>query len=98
MILNMFMNENLADVIFEVEDGDVSPTLHATFHGHRFILEQCAPDLVALCGSGIGLTSVPITGVKPEIFRHLLYYVYGGKWPRKIFPGISLILQIDLES
>ena len=23
-------------------------------------------------------TSIPIKGVKPQIFRHLLYYVYGG--------------------
>mmetsp|Transcript_40759 Transcript_40759/g.85622 ORF Transcript_40759/g.85622 Transcript_40759/m.85622 type:complete len:116 (-) Transcript_40759:228-575(-) len=31
------------------------------------------------CDSGKGLTAVPISGVKPEIFRHVLYYAYGGK-------------------
>jgi len=25
------------------------------------------------------MTAVPITDVKPDIFRHVLYYVYGGK-------------------
>ena len=25
------------------------------------------------------MTTIPITNVKPEIFHHLLYYVYGGK-------------------
>ena len=28
---------------------------------------------------GGGVTSISITDVNPEIFRHLLYYVYGGK-------------------
>jgi len=31
------------------------------------------------------MTSVPITCVEPEIFRHLLYYVYGGTLPDKVF-------------
>ena len=95
MILNMFMNEDSADVVFEVKEGDQSLTSHVTFHAHRFILNQCAPDLAALCGSGsgfvgyynilTGLTSVPITGTKPEIFRHMLYYVYGGKVAKEDF-------------
>ena len=49
------------------------------FYAHRFILEDCAPALVASCTSGKDLTTIPITNVKPEIFHHLLYYVYGGK-------------------
>mmetsp|Transcript_16252 Transcript_16252/g.26509 ORF Transcript_16252/g.26509 Transcript_16252/m.26509 type:complete len:182 (-) Transcript_16252:71-616(-) len=33
-----------------------------------------------MCGSGgDNMTAVPITDVKPDIFRHVLYYVYGGK-------------------
>lgn len=90
MMLKMFMNKESSDVVFEVEDGDGdqhvrkaqkrTKTIPATFYAHRLILKQCAPMLAALCGSGEGgLTSIPITGIKPEIFRHMLYYVYGGK-------------------
>ncbi|KAL7525009.1 hypothetical protein ACHAXR_000820, partial [Thalassiosira sp. AJA248-18] len=64
MILKMFTDEESADVVFEVENGDQQA--HITFYAHRLILKQWA-------------TSVSITDVKPEIFRHMLHFVYGGK-------------------
>ncbi|KAL7540021.1 hypothetical protein ACHAXR_009848 [Thalassiosira sp. AJA248-18] len=86
MILEMFMDEESSDVVLEVKDGDdqVRNTRKRTstslvqFHAHRVILKKCAPVLAELCGSP-GSTSVPIADVRSEIFRHMLYYVYGGK-------------------
>jgi len=88
MIHKIFMDEKSADVEFSVEDGGDqkdensrkrTATSHIKFHAHRLILSHCAPDLAALCGTGSGLASVPVTGVKPNIFRSVLFYVYGGK-------------------
>mmetsp|Transcript_7543 Transcript_7543/g.17094 ORF Transcript_7543/g.17094 Transcript_7543/m.17094 type:complete len:399 (-) Transcript_7543:67-1263(-) len=71
-MLNLFMNEESADVVFE------TPTQN--FHAHRFILKQCAPMLDEMCvGAEGGLLSVPIPDVQADIFGHILYYVYGGK-------------------
>ncbi|KAL7542982.1 hypothetical protein ACHAXR_012294 [Thalassiosira sp. AJA248-18] len=76
-MLEMFMDEECADVVFEVEDEQQA---HIKFHAHRVILKRCAPMLAELsAGPGVGVTSVPISGIKPEIFRHILHYVYGGK-------------------
>ena len=86
-MLKVFMDKETADVVFEVDDGEQeqqgrksrskSPKKsHVKFHAHRLILQKCSPDLAALCGSS---GEVPISDVKPEIFRYLLSYVYGGK-------------------
>ncbi|KAL7526511.1 hypothetical protein ACHAXR_001524, partial [Thalassiosira sp. AJA248-18] len=86
MILKMFMDEESADIVFEVIDGNEqvrntrkrTSTSIVKFHAHRLILKQCAPMLAELlCGSEV--TSASIPDVKPEIFRQVLYYVYGGK-------------------
>ncbi|KAL7527625.1 hypothetical protein ACHAWF_002254 [Thalassiosira exigua] len=86
-MLKLFGNEESADVAFEVEDAGQevdnkrkrARTTHTKLHAHRLILKQCAPDLDALCGSADGMVSVPIADVKPDIFRHMLFYVYGGR-------------------
>ncbi|KAL7531207.1 hypothetical protein ACHAWF_003674 [Thalassiosira exigua] len=80
-ILNMFMDEASSDVVFEVEGEKASgarrraKSTQVTFPAHRLILQQCAP---ALAEMGRNAGNVPISGVKPEIFRHALYYAYGG--------------------
>lgn len=88
-ILKKFMDEESSDVVFEVSGSDEveegerekrkraksSPT---TFHAHRFVLQDNAPALAEACESSSDLTPIPIAGIKPEIFRHVLYYVYGG--------------------
>jgi len=89
VMLKMSMDEETADVAFEFEDGDgdqqgqtAQQSLkmpHVKFHEHKFISKQCAPVLPELCTSDEGLTSIPISGIEPEIFRVVLYYVYGGK-------------------
>lgn len=68
------MDESTADVIFEVtDDGTLFPA-------HRVVLQFCAAGstLAGLCEDSDDLTPVPITGVDSQVFRQLLYYVYGG--------------------
>ncbi|KAL7534734.1 hypothetical protein ACHAWF_004927 [Thalassiosira exigua] len=82
----LFGDEESADVTFEIEDDNEqvgnkrkrTKSTHTKIHAHRLILKKCAPDLDALCESAKDNDSVPIAGVKPDIFRHMLFYVYGG--------------------
>ena len=74
-------DEKRTDVVFEFN-------LKEKFYAHRLILRVCAPALAEFCGGAedvtstiMGVTSVPITGVQPDTFRHLLHYVYGGTVP-----------------
>jgi len=61
-----------------------------TFYAHRLILENTSSTLAELCKTAASSSSssgdmtsspirIPITDVKPETFRHVLYYIYGGK-------------------
>ncbi|KAL7527421.1 hypothetical protein ACHAXR_001953 [Thalassiosira sp. AJA248-18] len=63
MILNIFVDEESADIVFEVRDGDVSKRTFNSMH--------CSPVLAEHCGPGATYVSIP--GV------NMLYYVYGGK-------------------
>ena len=87
VIQNMFNDQESSDVTIEVGEhaaksnarkkAKTSPT---TFYAHRAILQQCASVLYDMCGSGEEhSTTIQITDVSPEIFRHLLHYIYGGK-------------------
>mmetsp|Transcript_17910 Transcript_17910/g.32531 ORF Transcript_17910/g.32531 Transcript_17910/m.32531 type:complete len:382 (-) Transcript_17910:395-1540(-) len=78
LMLNKFMDKKSADVVFKVggEQVNAPPVI---FHAHRLILEDCAPVLAHLSGSGDDLSPIPITDVKPDVFHHMLYYAYGGK-------------------
>ncbi|KAL7538951.1 hypothetical protein ACHAWF_006253 [Thalassiosira exigua] len=75
-ILKLLSDEKSADVVFEV-DGK-------KFHAHRLILKACAPTLAECCDDADGMKPVPIAGVDPEIFCHVLRYVYGGKVPDEV--------------
>ena len=86
-IRSMFNDEESADVVFEVgskseEEGNAAKRVKTstTFYAHRLILQDGATMLDEMCKSGEkSNTTFSITDVSPEIFRHLLYYVYGGK-------------------
>mmetsp|Transcript_13597 Transcript_13597/g.20470 ORF Transcript_13597/g.20470 Transcript_13597/m.20470 type:complete len:410 (-) Transcript_13597:1359-2588(-) len=88
-ILKLFNDENSADVVFEIcehqkSDSESDRKRAKTFteklyHAHRFILQHYSAELAALCATSDGMTPIIITDVKPEVFRHLLYYVYGGE-------------------
>jgi len=83
-VLKLFMNEETADVVFEVggeqhAKGRRKKTKSSTtFRAHQNILQNCAPTLYEMCGD-VTPTVVSITDVKPDIFKHMIYYAYGGK-------------------
>jgi len=89
-VLQKFMDEETADVVFEVDSENCQSEEHTKkksktitkFYAHRFILQDISTMLAELCKSdesGEGITTVSITDVKPEIFKHMLYNAYGGK-------------------
>ncbi len=55
-----------------ISDTKVAP---ATFYAHKFILRKCSKTLFELCGSG---SPIQITNLPPDIFRFVLFYMYGG--------------------
>jgi speckle-type POZ protein len=80
-VKGMFLDKTSADVCFEVdnsadEEEEKKVKSFTSFHAHRLILKKCAPMLADLFGSN---DTASITDVKPDIFRHLLWYVYGGR-------------------
>jgi len=93
-VLQKFMDEETADVVFEVDNGSCESKEHAnkksktatTMYAHRFILQDISTMLSELCKpaqDGGGITTVSITDVKWETFKHILYYTYGGKISEK---------------
>mmetsp|Transcript_15833 Transcript_15833/g.38052 ORF Transcript_15833/g.38052 Transcript_15833/m.38052 type:complete len:417 (+) Transcript_15833:65-1315(+) len=88
LILKKFMDQDSADVIFEVGSKSVSQGRGASkrakkspnlFYAHHLILQGGAQPLADLCALRKDSAPVQITDVRPDIFRHLLYYVYGGR-------------------
>jgi hypothetical protein len=81
MMQEMFLDETTSDVCFEVvssadeKEGQQKAKSSTSFYAHRLILRKCAPMLADLFGSN---DTASISDVKPDIFRHLLFYVYGG--------------------
>jgi len=95
VILKIFDDENSADVVFEIceqqKSGSESDRKRAKtsteklYHAHRLILQHYSPELSALCATSDEMNPIIITDVKPEVFRLLLYYVYGGEIRNKEF-------------
>jgi len=88
-VLQKFMDEETADVVFEVdnessqngeEHTNKKSRSTTTFYAHRFILQDVSTMLAELCKPAEdGIITVSITDVKPGIFKHMIYYTYGGK-------------------
>jgi len=88
-VINKFMDEESADVVFEIDDSKSCQSEEHTskksksttaLYAHRFILQDISTMLAELCKSDeSGITTVSITDVSPEIFKHMIYYTYGGK-------------------
>jgi hypothetical protein len=87
-MLQMLNDEDSADVVFAVgkqQSKDnakkVAKIAPVTLHAHSLmILTACSAVLAELCESkGDPSTLIEITDKSPEVFRHLLYYIYGGK-------------------
>jgi speckle-type POZ protein len=88
-MLQIFNDEESSDIVFAV--GDHQPKNNAAkvakiapviFYAHCLIVRACSTILADLCQSkGDPTTPIQITDVSPEVFRHLLHYIYGGKIP-----------------
>jgi hypothetical protein len=86
-MLQLFNDEDSADVVFAVGElqsknnaSKVAKIEPVKFYAHCLILRACSTILAELCNSkGDPTTPIKITDVSPDIFRHLLYYIYGGK-------------------
>ena len=76
-MLKLFNDENSADIVFDIRDK-YRATTSVLHHVHRLILQHYSPELSDLCTTSDGTSPIIITDVKPKVFRHLLYYVYGG--------------------
>jgi len=89
-IQGLFLDEKYSDIVFEVAEGrgknsamKVAKTAPVTFSAHRVIIENCSSVFADLCESHDDNTrchrQIQINDVKPNIFRLLLSYIYGGK-------------------
>ncbi len=89
VLKDMFLDEDTADVCFEVCSAEVKGEQKRAkasdlFPAHSQILKKCAPMLANLFDfedSDGNLNTATITDIEPNIFRHLLFYVYGGSVP-----------------
>mmetsp|Transcript_27022 Transcript_27022/g.42407 ORF Transcript_27022/g.42407 Transcript_27022/m.42407 type:complete len:421 (+) Transcript_27022:83-1345(+) len=94
-MLKLFMDEESSDVIFEISNEVKNvkkrkrgKTSSVQFHAHRFILEHTSSELAALCESSPegGLNApILINDIKTEVFRGILYYIYGGDVMEQFF-------------
>jgi hypothetical protein len=94
-IQGMFLNKYTADVCFEFRSADAKKgkkkraKILEKFHAHSQILKTGAPMLANLFDlddrnyRNGKLAKATITDVKADIFRHLLFYVYGGSVPEE---------------
>jgi hypothetical protein len=85
-MLQLFNDEESSDIVFAVGEHrskdnaeKVAKIAPVTFYAHRLIVRACSAVLAGLCDSAMATTPIEITGISPEVFRHLLYYIYGGK-------------------
>jgi hypothetical protein len=85
----LFLNDKSADIMFEVRGEEqpknnamkVAKTAPVTFPAHQLIVENCSSIFEELCESNDDDKTNPISisGVSPDVFRLLLFYMYGGK-------------------
>jgi hypothetical protein len=87
MIQDLFLDEKSSDIIFEVGKDmgkanamKVAKTAPVSYPAHQCIIENCSSTFADLCEShDDSTTPIQINDVTPDIFRHLLSYIYGGK-------------------
>mmetsp|Transcript_19072 Transcript_19072/g.28931 ORF Transcript_19072/g.28931 Transcript_19072/m.28931 type:complete len:243 (+) Transcript_19072:1-729(+) len=75
-MLGLFLDEQSADVRFELSSDDNS--LKVQYHAHCLILKACAPALARLCEGSDKSSPIVIPDVEPRVFLQLLLYIYGG--------------------
>jgi len=69
---------NMPDMLIEV-GGDSNGT-NTTFHVHQSVLHESSSIFGEICETekDEDMTNIPIFGVNPEIFHHLIFDIYGG--------------------
>ena len=79
----LFLYDKSADIMFEVGEEEqpknnamMAKTSPVTFPAHRIIVENCSSIFAELCESNSEDKTTPIS---PDVFRLLLFYMYGGK-------------------
>jgi len=79
LIQDLFMDEDGADVLFEISGGH-APT---KFYAHTFILRKAAPQLAELCMSDGSDTPlhIEIPNMSSGTFKDMLLYIYGHPIP-----------------
>ena len=86
-MLQLFNDEESSDIVLAVgehqsKDNEKKAAKIAPFtlHAHSLIVKAGSAILAELCDSkGDPSTPIEITDISPHVFRHLLYYIYGGK-------------------
>jgi len=85
-MLQLLNDEESSDIVFAVGEHQSKNNAEkvakiVTFYAHCLILNNAGSAILAdLCGTkGDPTTPIEITDVSPEVFRHLLHYIYGGK-------------------
>jgi hypothetical protein len=89
MIQGLFLDEKTADIVFEVGGGNsknnamkMAKIEPIRFPAHRLIVSNCSSIFADLCISEEGddrTHIIEINDVVPDVFRLLLFYIYGGK-------------------
>ena len=89
IIQGLFLNDESADIVFEVNGAEqpkdnarkVAKTSAVTFSAHRLIVANCSSIFAELCESNSDnrTTPIQIDDIAPDVFRLLLFYMYGGK-------------------
>ena len=99
----LFLEDDYSDISFEVaayefnvENGTKRLKTQARFPCHYVVLKKCAPKLACLFNWPLnGCSSVAmINDVCPTIFRHLLWYVYGGTIPESVLKNRANTLDL----
>ena len=86
-LLHKLHDEGTADVSFQLRLTANTPSEFVYVYAHRCVLETYAPELARICLSASdnndeNTSTVNITDVKPDIFRRMIYYVYGVSVPQ----------------
>ena len=95
LLLQPDNNEGLADVHFQINDEE------EVIPAHKLILKMNAPELYLLCQDA-DTTPIPITGISAQVFEIVLWYAYGGTFPKRepikaSSPEKEPILKLGLE-
>lgn len=74
LMSSLFCDDETADVLLEVGDGEKK----RQFYAHHLVLKKCAPHLANMCEGCDTSKPLHLPDIEPDIFCEVLRYVYGG--------------------